>query len=384
MGKLNNDYVVYDDASLIELRNALDQGGHESVLLVTGRGSFEKCGAADLLLQVLEGRRTRRVFNFDTNPNKKDVERLLAEIGGLQYSAILAVGGGSVIDMAKLIKCFKGVPEVLGAVLDGSRAADPSDTTLFAIPTTAGSGSEATHFAVVYDEGVKFSVAHPSLLPLKSWVLPTVLASVPHEVAGAAGMDAFCQAVESYWSIHSTEDSKKLAKEAIHLSWHNILPAVLKKELFAIEQMAKAAHLAGKAINLTKTTAAHALAYPLTTHFGVLHGHAVAMMLASVFQFNNDVSDADVLDVRGVEYVKKVLIEIAEIMGLNSVSGAAHAIGARMNELSMSFSLNQVGVKSEEERELLIENGFNPGRVNNNPRKLTEGGLRSILESMGN
>lgn len=368
--------------NLSGLDKMLDDGEHRSVLLVTGGASFERCGAARLLDPMLAGRKVRRICQFQTDPQREDLERILEELDGATFSAILAVGGGSVIDMAKLIKCFRGNPEGIVEVLHRGAMPAPSDVDLWAIPTTAGSGSEATHFAVVYDGDQKFSVAHQDLLPEKSWILPTLLATVPQKTAAAAGMDAFCQGVESYWSIHSTDVSKAFAREAIELSWRYLETAVMQKDTFALEQMGRAAHSAGRAINLTKTTAPHALAYALTAHFGLMHGHAVAVMLPGVMEYNDAVSDADVLDARGAGYVKRVIAEIVAMMGADSVSQATDDIRRKMKALALPASLGELGIIGATQEELIIKNGFNPGRVNNNPRKLTESGLRGILNKM--
>lgn len=367
---------------LRELKKLLDDGGHRSVLLVTGGASYQQCGAEELLRPVLAGRKTRRIYQFQTNPQKADLQKVLREIEGFDFSAILAVGGGSAMDMAKLVKCFKGHPEMIDAVLHRGAEVSPSDVDLWAVPTTAGSGSEATHFAVLNDGEHKFSVAHPDLLPRKSWILPGVLASVPRGAAAAAGMDAFCQGVESYWSIHSTDVSKAFAREAIELSWRCLEPAVMQKNTQALEQLGMASHLAGKAINLTKTTAPHAVAYALTNHFGLRHGHAVAMTLPGILCYNDGVTDDDLLDSRGVGYVRDVIAEIAGLIDQNSAAAAAEAIRMKMRMLELPTTLREMGHTGDEKREQIIKNGFNPQRVNNNPRRLTEDGLRGILRSL--
>ncbi|MGB0992849.1 MAG: phosphonoacetaldehyde reductase [Akkermansiaceae bacterium] len=372
----------FGEITLGELKQSLDTGGHRSVLLVTGRGFLESCGLMELIAPSLRGRQVLRVSNFETNPKKQDLERLLCEIAEFPFSAIIGIGGGSAVDMAKLVKCFHGQPERITEVLEYGSELMPSDTELFAIPTTAGSGSEATHFAVIYDEGVKYSVAHKALLPAKSWVLPSVLATVPLDVAAAAAMDAFCQGVESYWCINATTESKKIARRAIKLAWENMVSAVVKKEPEALAEMGKASHLAGMAINLTKTTAPHAISYALTTHLGLLHGHAVGLVLPSIFCYNEGVTFDDVLDARGVGYVQETLFEIVEIIGAEDVSSASFAITQKMQEMKLSTRLSEVGAVGQAEHELIIRDGFNPDRVNNNPRRLTEQALRNLLQAV--
>lgn len=379
MLELKNCNVFLDEDSLGELGAMLDADKHHSILLVTGSASYEASGARLLLAPLLEGREVTRVFDFQTNPQKSDLCRILDEISGINFSAIIAVGGGSVIDVAKLIKCFSQASDQIDKVLCSDREAKPSSAALFALPTTAGSGSEATQFAVLYDGDVKHSIAHPKLLPDAAWLLPSILSSVPRDIAAAAALDAFCQGVESYWSIHSTDESKNLARRAICLTWEFMLPAVIDHDKAAIREMAKAACLAGMAINLTKTTAPHALSYALTIHFGLMHGHAVGLMLPDIYKYNEAVGNEDVLDHRGVEYVRRVMTEIAMMLSCSSVTDAAEAIRERIKNLGLPNSLSAAGITNKKQHELIIKDGFNPDRVNNNPRKLSIQGLHSIL-----
>ncbi len=382
MPEIDDPCVFFGESSLSELGAMLDAGGHRSVLLVTGRASYEASAVSRLLAPVLAGREVTRVSDFETNPKKDDVVRILNEIQGVDFTAVIAVGGGSVMDVAKLIKCFNHASDQIDQVLYSGGDPAPSSAALFALPTTAGSGSEATQFAVLYDRGTKYSVSHPELLPDAAWVLPSALASVPREVAAAAAMDAFCQGVESYWSIHSTDKSKETAQEAVGLAWENMVAAVVDREPAALEAMGRASHLAGQAINVTRTTAPHAVSYALTTYFGISHGHAVALMLPEILKFNAAVTEADLLDARGVDYVKTTLDELGSMIGCSSPLQAARAITDRMEVMALSTDLHALGIKTSRDRELVIKHGFNPGRVNNNPRRMTEGDLRGILDSM--
>lgn len=360
----------------------LDDAVHDSVLLVTGKNSYHESGAECLLKPVLDGRKVHRVDDFENNPKKDDLVRILGEIVDVEYTVILAVGGGSVIDVAKLIKCFKGNVGQIDAVLHDGRVAMPSEVDLLVIPTTAGSGSEATHFAVVYDQGEKFSIAHPELLPDASWILPAVLVSMPKDVAASSAMDALCQGIESYWSIHSTTESKALAERSIKLCWTNMVSAVVEKNTEALASMGRASHLAGEAINITKTTAPHAISYALTTHFGIMHGHAVALMLPSILMFNDGVTDTDILDQRGCVYVKSALTDIYRMIDCRDSSHAAAAIAERMKSLGLSNDLNTLGVADSSDLNIIVAKGFNPDRVNNNPRRLSESDLHTMLNIM--
>lgn len=128
--------------------------------------------------------------------------------------AIAAVGGGSAMDVAKCIKLYSGMDHNVCYL---EQEIIPNDIRFLAVPTTAGTGSEATRFAVIYYEGEKQSVAHESCIPDAVLVDPEALKTLPTYHRKAAMLDAFCHAVESFWSIKSTEESRGLAAEAIRM-----------------------------------------------------------------------------------------------------------------------------------------------------------------------
>ncbi|MCK4784318.1 MAG: iron-containing alcohol dehydrogenase, partial [Desulfobacteraceae bacterium] len=206
--------------------------------------------------------------------------------------------------------------------------------------------------------------------------------SLPVYTTAVSGLDAFSQAVESYWSIHSTYQSKQFASDAIKLTMGNLPSAVNNPTAEARLKMAKAAHLAGKAINITRTTAAHSISYPLTSHFGVSHGQAVGITLSSLLVFNADVSDEDVLDKRGADYVRQTIDQICKLLDSSNPSDAKKRIDLLVNQIGLQTKLSKLGLKDKQDVELIISNGFDPNRVKNNPRELTERALRDILQQI--
>ena len=143
--------------------------------------------------------------------------------------------------------------------------------------------------------------------------------------------------------------------------------------------MAQAAHLAGKAINITKTTAAHAISYPLTSYFGIGHGHAAALTLPSLLEYNAQVTKQDLLDPRGVSYARQSISEIVELLAASDVSQAKNSLEKLINDIGLETRLSQLGIISEDNMELIVRNGFNPERIGNTPRLLTEQALREML-----
>ncbi|QFZ19547.1 phosphonoacetaldehyde reductase [Saccharothrix syringae] len=197
---------------------------------------------------------------------------------------VVAVGGGSAIDTAKLVR---SLPPERGAalpLLTGEAEPAPAHRRppLVALPTTAGSGSEATRFATVYVDGVKMSLDHPAVAPEYALVDPELLRTCPARLVRSCALDALCHAVESHWSRRSTAASRRLALRALEGVLTALGGGATGDERLAA--LAAAATTAGQAIDLTRTTAAHAFSYRLTARFGVPHGVACALNLIWLFE----------------------------------------------------------------------------------------------------
>jgi len=364
-----------------ELDAILKEHSPRKIFLVTGKKSFELSGGKSILNEKLSGYDVTVFNELKVNPQLEDIKRGLKVYKEAGCDFVIAIGGGSVIDVAKLINIFAsntGEPE---EYVEGARQVKDKGSTFVALPTTAGAGSEATHFAVLYIDNVKHSLAHEYVLPDYAIVDPQFIMSLPKKIVAVGGMDALCQSVESYWGINSTDQSKEYAVQALELVNKYLFDAVNNPGKEAFTGMSKAAYLAGKAINITKTTAPHAVSYPITVYYGVDHGHAVALTLPHFMVFNYDVNEDDVGDERGVDYVRKTIETLAGLLGVNSVEEARDKILDLMKGIGLVVTLSDVGVTSEEDIKRITEN-VNLERLNNNPRKVTSDSLKDLLRSI--
>jgi alcohol dehydrogenase class IV len=212
-----------------------------------------------------------RFSDFQPNPLYEDALAGADLFNKNSCDFIIAIGGGSCIDTAKSIKHYSN-----------------TDAPLLAVPTTAGTGSEATHFAVMYKDGEKYSIHDDALLPEYVCLQPDFLKTLPIYQKKCTMLDALCQAVESWWSKKATAESITYSKAAISLIVNNMDRYLDNKDL---GNMLFASNLAGRAINITSTTAPHAMGYKLTTHYGLPHGHAVALCLPKVWRYMNCFDD---------------------------------------------------------------------------------------------
>jgi alcohol dehydrogenase class IV len=291
------------------------------------------------------------------------------------------IGGGTVLDTGKMINILFSYT-CKASDLVGFKSTGRTFIPMVALPTTAGTGSECTHFAVLYRDMVKYSVADPGLVPDYVILAPELTLSMPKMLAVHTGFDALAQAIESYWSINATDESKGYAREALSLIRQRFTVSVQQADFQSRSAMQKAAFLSGKAINIAQTTAAHAVSYPMSSFFGIPHGLAVFLTLPSIYAFNGGVSDADCTDPRGVAYVQQVMAELGEMIGGNDTTGAAEILRSYLNAFSIDSRLSAYGIADEQAINRILDHGFNPQRMKNNPRRITRQDLSALLREI--
>ena len=333
---------------------------NSKVMLVCGN-SINKLKINDYLQGIKQslGVEVVRFSDFTPNPDYSSVVKGVELFRKNNCDAIIAVGGGSAIDVAKCIKLFSTMD---GNGNNGEFLRDsivPNNLPLCVVPTTSGTGSEATHFAVIYYNGVKHSVADYSTLPELVVFDSSSLKTLPSYQKKATMLDALCHAVESYWCVNSTDESKEYSLKAIRLIVNN-LNSYLANNDDGNDNMMKASYLAGKAINITKTTAGHAMCYKITSLFHCAHGHAAGLCDRILFKRMVE-NTQKCSDKRGVEYLKKTLDELGIALGgADALSGAN-----KFCELFDSLNLNIPTASIEQIEEL--KSSVNTDRLSNHP-----------------
>ena len=215
-------------------------------MLVTGGDAYARSGAQEIVEPALARLRVHRFSGVAANPQIADIERGVALWRSARPAIIVAVGGGSVLDSAKLIGLLGPSTAPWRAFVGVGHTGDPDAVPVIAIPTTAGSGAEATRFATFYVAGEKQSISHPLLRPSHAIVDLMLTASMPAALTAATGLDALAQAIESPWAVAATQESQALAEAALR----EILPClgqIVHAPTPALrERMAAGAHLAGR------------------------------------------------------------------------------------------------------------------------------------------
>lgn len=363
------------------LGQVLDDLHTQRLFLVADRSAFSASGAEQAIGPFLKGRTVVQFNQFEANPKWPDVIEGVAKFKESGSDVILAIGGGTAIDVAKLVRCFAAQSGDLDRITEGNTPITTPTVPLIAIPTTAGTGSEATHFAVVYRDGQKHSVAHESILPDVALVDWRLTRSLPPQITAATGLDALCQAIESMWSVHSDEASVQFAIEAADLAFNHLAAAVNTPNDTSRAAMSRAANLAGKAINLTKTTAPHAISYSITHDFGIAHGHAVAITLGPLLEFNAAVDASNVVDSRGVAHVQEKIASICRLFNCQTSGAARLAFEQLLRSIGCAIRLGELGFGSDDQLAKIAAN-VNTDRLGNNPRRLSTKQIVAVLESI--
>ena len=270
---------------------------------------------------------------------------------------MIAIGGGSALDTAKAVKAILHAGSAENAL--AGRFPEKMGTPLIAIPGTAGTGAEATQNAVIYVENRKQSLSHPALRPDGVILDADLLDTLPEYHKKSAALDALSQGIESYWCKAETEDSRVHAYLAI-LGVLDNLKAYLAGDPHAAEEMLDAAFQSGKAIQVTRTTAAHAMSYQLTKTMGLAHGHACMLTLPVLWKMMQDRED-----------MKDVLRDLSAKMRLGDPQMVPKLLRGILFDLEMEIPKMPDG-----ETLTALAESVNTERLGNHPVAMTKEDVR--------
>ena len=380
-GRQMHQQTLFGDGTLAQMEDILGKMKLGSMLLVADEQAYRLSGAEAVVGPLLSQRRNGIFSDFHENPLLEDVEAGIDRLRDGGHDGILAIGGGSALDVAKLVAACSTQQAPPKAVITGEAKIDRPGLPVIAVPTTAGTGAHVTHFSAVFVDGKKYSLAHDTLRPAVAIVDPVLTFSMPPRITAATGLDALCQAIESMWAVGSTSGSREYAREAIRLAVLHLETAVRRPTPEARRGMCRASHLAGLAIDVSKTTAAHAMAYALTIDYGVPHGMAVALTLAPLLEYNSQVTDEDCIDPRGPEHVHDVINQVVHLFACRTPEEACVRIVDLLRAIDCPARLSEVGVTDAAQRDA-IGTSVNAERLGNNPRRFDHHSIAELLGSI--
>jgi alcohol dehydrogenase len=383
LSTFNRD-VRYGVGAIMRTPQVVADSGARRVLLVCGGRSFEASGAARMLPDLERVAQVRRWSEFAPNTDAADLAHGLEIMSGFAPDLVLGVGGGSAMDMAKLLCAFAGTgggEQGLREAIRAGAAVTSRDIGLVLAPTTSGSGSEATHFAVVYIGDEKFSVAGPVLRPDVAILDPGLSVSGSAYQRATSGIDAVAQAIESLWATAATPASRRWARHALRLLLPAIEVYVHRPDEQSARAMAIGSHLAGRAIDTSRTTAAHALSYGITKRYGVSHGHAVALTLGSFIDWHDRAGPERLRDGVDADVHAEVMTEIVGRLDATDGRGAHTAWVDLMRRLGLDPSLSAAGAVTTDDRAALA-GAVNAERLGNNPVVFTADDLTRLVTAI--
>lgn len=373
-------YVAYGDDAVLRIPAHIQRLGATRALLVCGRRSFEASGADRMLPALRDVADVRRWSDFAPNTDAADLVNGLTVARAFAPDLVLGIGGGSAMDMAKLLATFGEVAGdgVLDTIRGGYRTEERKPHLVLA-PTTSGSGAEATHFAVVYIGDEKYSIGGEGMRPDVIVLDPSLSRTGSAYQRATSGIDAVTQAIESLWAVAATDDSRRFARIALRLLMPAIEPFVASADPDSARAMTLGSHFAGRAIDVSRTTAAHALSYGITKTYGISHGHAVAITLGAFLEAHAD-AGADSLRA-GVDPAVHAAA-MADVLTVLEAADGAEARGRftdLMKRLGLDPSLAAAGATSLESRQALAAS-VNAERLGNNPVRYSQGDLGMLME----
>ena len=367
----------------------LSQVGEEAkrlgskVLVVLGRSAMRKSGALDRLTHLLTENNLEYIIyeNIPSDPTVETVDTGASLARKGSCNLVIALGGGSVLDTGKAISAMvtnEGSVADYQEIEGKGRKFQYKPIPFIAIPTTSGTGSEATINAVITNTelGLKKSIRDPWLIPEIALVDPELTLSLPPHITAICGGDALTQCIESYLGKKSQEITDALALHAIGLIGKSLIKAAKEgKNLEARKDMAMAALLSGLCLSNSGLGAAHALSHPLGVYYKIPHGLSCAVLLPYVMEYNLPV-------------VTKKLAKIAECLGEN-ISSLSETEAAQRAVENIKEILSAVGIKKnlsewkikEKDFSQLIK-GAKGGSLNNNPRDTSDEDLIELLYKM--
>ena len=318
---LSPSKIVFGQNSFQTLKKiTLSQNISKSILLVTGKSNMKKYGFVDQVYKMLYN---WSVYHFDAvspDPTPDIIHEGMKFIQSRKIELVIAMGGGSVLDVGKVLATLLNNKGSLSEYLEGSRNIENAGVPIIGIPTTAGTASEVTCWATIWnkEKKKKYSLAHQWMFPDYALVDPALTVNMPPHLTAVTGMDALTHAIEAAWSRNAQPISDVFALRAIKLNRQNLKRAYdTPEDIEARSNMALASLLAGLAFNNTKTAACHSLSYPMTSNFGIPHGLAVSITIKEVIKYNYRV-------------LPKKVIQIIEEFGCSSVDEFCEALSEMM------------------------------------------------------
>ncbi|GMB01507.1 iron-containing alcohol dehydrogenase [Pelosinus sp. IPA-1] len=378
---LNIGKIVAGAGCIEQIKDIVADYQAKNVVIITDQGVWNS-GLVEKPKTLLEGAGVNVHIINDTppEPTVDQVNDIFQAANEFACEMIIGIGGGSSIDTAKIVSLLLTNHVNLRDLVKGKVQIIHRGVPTLMIPTTAGTGAEATPNAIVLvpEEELKVGIVSDKMVPDCVILDPTMTINLPKHITANTGMDALCHAIECYISKKANPFSDTFALKAITLISRSIRIAYNEgQNLAAREDMLLGAMFGGISIATSSTTAVHALAYPLGGKYRIPHGLSNAILLAHVMKFNLDATEEKFKD-------------IAIAMGINVVGISTREAAEKMidnlysliSDLDIHANLRDKGI-TEDDLDLMVESASKVTRLlDNNPKVMTKDDIREIYKKL--
>ncbi len=346
---------------------------HEKILVVCSRGLTERFELS-AVLRSLESKHHIKLVSIDSRlPDLEAVERLRAQTRDFFPQTVLAIGGGTVMDVAKSYCFFSDLPTSALREVAGSKSTHQHNLHLILMPTLFGSGAESTHHGVLYVDGIKHSIVGSANNRQSSILVPELALTATSEQRLYAGFDAVCQSIEAALSVLGSVEDKDMALKQLDILLDSFDGYVDGTHPLSVSRFACASSEVGTIMNSTKTAAPHAASYFLTSNFDIPHGLAVALTAGAFFDDLRHNQDS--LDPMSVQVASRVNIRFLGTLHGSFDQFIRSALTARKPLLSFEPGALWDGLQVLDWAESVDQD-----RISNHPRKLDREAVQRILQ----
>jgi len=357
-----------------DIKKFINDKSFKKIFVLCGKKSFVTSGAENLFKKLIIDKEIKLFHKKSELPILEELIEIINDIKNFKPDLILAVGGGAVIDYAKIANVVDVREDLADLIVNYSYPFKNKYTKLTVIPTTAGSGAEVTSNAVIYVDGIKHSFESELLIPDNFFLIPEFLITAPNKIKASAGFDAIAQALESLISKKSNDQSVEYASKSLIISVNSFISFVNDPNMKNATEMSIAANLAGKAISISKTIAPHAASYPFTSLFNISHGHAVSLFFERFFKFNYENLEKSEISFD----LKKRFNLIFNLFDVPNIDSFNLKISSIKKQSKLLDNMKLLNIDLDKNMEKII-GGVNLLRLGNNPVKIDGNDITNII-----
>ena len=346
---------------------------NKKVFLLIGKNSYKKSGAEILIKKFIKAKNVVSYEKKKDIPEYEELLRINKMFDKFKPDILLAIGGGAIMDYSKIINILKSNKNLKSKIKNYNYDYTKKKSKLITVPTTGGSGAEVTSNAVIYLNKKKFSFESKLLIPDHYILEPKLILNNSKQIKAASGFDAIAQAIESFFSTKSNKLSENFALNSLKISKDFFLKYLKEPNLYNSKKMLYAANLSGKAINISKTIAPHAVSYPFTSKYGISHGYAVSLNFEKILEYNYVKATKE----NKLEVLKKYqkIFKITKTQNIVTFVSWLRYL-KREAGLNDNYRYHNINIKRDISN---ILDGVNLLRLKNNPIQLTKDELFKLL-----